>query len=112
MISHNHCQLNLQQSRSWSVADVCAPGHAVHRLAGTYELAEQAGIAAESRFEIWLEGPSSERPDTGRFFEDPTSATNAIKTKIRAFGPKGRKLSDFLNRLVVVCNQPSRQIID
>jgi hypothetical protein len=105
-------QLKTRDKGSWSVAKICAQGHAVNRLATSYLLAEAAGIASQSRFEVWLEGPPSEDRDTTLFFTDPSSATAATKTKIRAFGLTGGKLTDFLKRLSVHCHRPSRQTID
>ncbi|OJZ73047.1 hypothetical protein BRW65_14225 [Mycobacterium paraffinicum] len=105
-------QLKTRDKGSWSTAKICAKHHAVDRLATSYLAAEAAGIVHLSRFEVWLEGPPSEERETTAFFADPTSATAAIKRKIREFGLNGAKLSDFLERLSIHCHQPHRQTID
>ncbi|MCV7144646.1 dsDNA nuclease domain-containing protein [Mycobacterium riyadhense] len=105
-------QLKTRDRGSWSVAKICEKGHAVDRLAASYDLADAAGIVDRSRFEVWLEGPPSEAKETTDFFNDPTSATSITKKKIRDFGLKGVKLDDFLERLSVRCHQPARSCID
>jgi hypothetical protein len=105
-------QLKTRDKGSWSAAKVCESGHAIERLVASYNLAEEAGIAGLSQFEVWLEGPPSEQKSTTAFFADPTAATEAIKKKIREFGITGAKLTDFLKRLTIRCHQPARQSID
>ena len=105
-------QLKTRDKGSWSAAKICESGHAVERLVASYKLAELAGIASRSTFEVWLEGPPSEQKETSDFFADPASASEEIKKKIRAFGLTGAKLSDFLGRLSVHCHQPARQTVD
>ena len=100
-------QLKTRDKGSWSAAKVCEPGHAIERLVASYKLADDAGIVALSRFEVWLEGPPSEQKSTAAFFAYPTSASEEIKKKIRAFGLTGTKLTDFLKRLTVCCHQPA-----
>ena len=105
-------QLKTRDKGSWSVANICRPGHAIERLVASYKLADASDIAAFSSFEVWLEGPPSEKKETNDFFADPTSASEAIKKQIRAFGLTGAKLTDFLNRLSIHCHQPARQAVD
>jgi len=105
-------QLKTRDKGSWSAAKVCEPGHAIESLAASYILAEAAGIANLSTFEVWLEGPPSEQKTTTDFFADPTSASQDIKKKLRAFGLSDARLTDFLQRLSIHCHQPSRQAID
>jgi hypothetical protein len=105
-------QLKTRDKGSWSAPKICASQHAIHRLAQSYLLAEGAGIADLSRFEVWLEGPPSEDKETTKFFEDPTAATTATKAKIREFGLTTLKVGRFLERLSVHCHQPPRQAID
>jgi hypothetical protein len=105
-------QLKTRDKGSWSVTKICESGHAVERLVASYKLAELAGIASRSTFEVWLEGPPSEQKATSDFFADPASASEEIKKKIRAFGLTGAKLADFLGRLSVHCHQPARQTVD
>jgi len=105
-------QLKTRDRGSWSAAKICEPGHAVSALATSYLAAVNAGIVGSSQFEVWLEGPSSETADTVAFFTDPNKATEAIKKKIRAMGLKGNGLADFLSRLQVHCQQPSRETVD
>lgn len=105
-------QLKTRDKGSWSVAKICEPGHALDRLVASYLLADEAGIIGLSSFEVWLEGPPSEQRATTDFFRDPSSATDEIRRKIRAFGVTGAKLTDFLGRLSIHCHQPSRQTVD
>jgi hypothetical protein len=105
-------QLKTRDKGSWSAAKICEPGHAIERLVASYKLADEAGIAGVSRFEAWLEGPPSEQKATTEFFADPTCASAEIKTKIRAFGLRGAKLTDFLKRLAIHCHQPARPAVD
>lgn len=105
-------QLKTRDKGSWSTAKICESGHAIERLVASYKLADKAGIAGLSHFEAWLEGPPSEQNSTTAFFADPTSASEDVKTKIRAFGITGAKLTDFLGRLTICCHQPARQAID
>lgn len=105
-------QLKTRDKGSWSAAKICESGHAIERLVASYKLADEAGIAGVSRFEAWLEGPPSEQKATTEFFADPTRASAEIKTKIRAFGLRGAKLTDFLQRLAIHCHQPARPAVD
>jgi hypothetical protein len=105
-------QLKTRDKGSWSAAKICEGGHAIERLVASYKLADEAGIAVVSRFEVWLEGPPSEQKSTTDFFAEPTSAFEDIKKKIRAFGITGTKLADFLQRLTIRCHQPARQSVD
>lgn len=105
-------QLKTRDKGSWSAAKICEAGHAIERLVASYKLADEAGISSMSKFEVWLEGPPSEQKATSDFFADPTSASEEIKRKIRAFGLTGVKLTDFLNRLSIHCHQPARQAVD
>jgi len=105
-------QLKTRDKGSWSLAKVLESGHAIHRLAASYELARQAGIVELSKFEVWLEGPPSEQKATTDFFADPTCASAEIKKKIRAFGLSGSKITDFLRRLTIHCHLPARPSVD
>lgn len=105
-------QLKTRDKGSWSAAKICAKDHAINRLAQSYLLAESAGIAHVSRFEVWLEGPPAEDKETNAFFTDPTMAATATKRKIQAFGLSSAKVRRFLGSLSVRCNQPPRQAID
>lgn len=105
-------QLKTRDRGSWSVSTICEAGHAVNSLVKSYQAADAAGIVASSQFEIWLEGPSSDKPDTVKFFADPTTCPEKFKAKIRAMGLSGKKLADFLERLRIRCKQPSRESID
>ena len=105
-------QLKTRDKGSWSAAKICQSGHAVNALVKSYLAARTAGIHSVSRFEVWLEGPQSEERDTVIFFADPRRAPDGIKKKIREMGLKGSQLSDFLGRLVIRCQRPSRESID
>ncbi|MFJ4171489.1 dsDNA nuclease domain-containing protein [Paenarthrobacter sp. NPDC089714] len=105
-------QLKTRDRGSWTASRICKPGHAVNTLVKSYLAATAAGIVSISKFEVWLEGPQSEDADTVVFFGDPRKAPERIKQKIRAMGLAGAKLKDFLSRLEIRCQQPSRESVD
>ncbi|TWE13174.1 dsDNA nuclease domain-containing protein [Rudaeicoccus suwonensis] len=109
---YRFAQLKTRDKGSWSAARICESGHAIEKLVASYKLAEEAGILSQSRFEVWLEGPPSEQKATSDFFSNPSSASDDIKKKIRAFGLAGAKLTDFLQRLSIHCQQPARPTVD
>ena len=105
-------QLKTRDRGSWSAAKICGTGHAISKLVASYNTAKTAGLLDLSQFEVWLEGPPATDPKTKTFFADPTKAHADIKTKIRDMGLKGVALTDFLSRLRIHCQQPSRATID
>lgn len=105
-------QLKTRDRGSWGAMRICAKDHAISRLVLSYKAAKDAGLLELSQFEVWLEGPPAEDAKTKAFFADPTNAHADIKAKIRAMGLKGSALTDFLSRLRVRCQQPSRATID
>lgn len=105
-------QLKTRDKGSWTASRICQPGHAVNTLVHAYLAAQSAGLLAVSRFEVWLEGPQSEDRDTVTFFANPSKAPERIKQKIREMGLRGTGLTDFLGRLVIQPQQPSRESID
>lgn len=105
-------QLKTRDRGSWSAAKICAPGHAVSALVGSFKAAKAAALHEQSLFEVWLEGPPAEDPKTRVFFANPSEAHADIKSKIRAMGLRGGDLTNFLSRLRIRCHRPSRQFID
>lgn len=105
-------QLKTRDKGSWTAAKICADRHAISSLVASYLRAREAKILDISQFEVWLEGPQGDEKETTTFFADPTQASDKIKTKIRAMGLRGRALTDFLSRLRIHCQQPSRGSID
>lgn len=105
-------QLKTRDKGSWSAAKICSIGHAIASLVNAYKEADAAGIIGLSRFEVWLEGPPSEDKVTAEFFENPTSAGADLRKKMRDFGLDRKKVDDFLGRLSIHCQQPSRTSID
>ncbi|MFF1571405.1 dsDNA nuclease domain-containing protein [Leifsonia sp. NPDC058292] len=105
-------QLKTRDKGSWTAARICGEHHAISSLVKAYLSASEAEILEISQFEVWLEGPQGDEKETTTFFDDPTKASDKIKAKIRAMGLRGRKLTDFLSRLVIHCQQPSRASID
>lgn len=105
-------QLKTRDRGSWSVAKICAPGHAIAGLTKSFIEADAAGILDISQFEVWLEGPASEDRQTAAFFGDPASASASTRAKIRTFGLSQKQTESFLNRLAIHCQQPSRESID
>jgi hypothetical protein len=105
-------QLKTRDRGSWSAAKICGKDHAVSKLVASYQAAKAAGLLELSQFEVWLEGPPSADAPTSAFFANPAKADADIRKKIRAMGLKGAELTEFLSRLRIVCQQPSRQFID
>lgn len=105
-------QLKTRDRGSWSAAKICEPGHAVNSLVASYRAAEAAGLLDLSQFEVWLEGPPASDPKTKAFFARPADADAGIRGRIRDMGLRGAALANFLDRLKVICHQPSRQTID
>lgn len=105
-------QLKTRDRGSWSGKSVCDKGHGVDSLVRTYKAVRDIGLHEKSTFELWLEGPMSELKETVDFFANPASAPTAIRTKITALGLSKAHLNDFLGRLIVRVQQPSRPHID
>ncbi|MGK9459266.1 dsDNA nuclease domain-containing protein [Streptomyces sp. G6] len=105
-------QLKTRDRGSWSANSVCDKGHGIDSLVRTYKAAREISVHEKAAFELWLEGPMSDVKDTVTFFADPTSASAQIRKKIKTFGLPQDHLDDFLSRLMVRVQQPSRPHID
>jgi hypothetical protein len=105
-------QLKTRDKGSWSANAVCDKGHGVDSLARTYGAARKLQLHEHSTFELWLEGPMSDVKATVDFFRDPRTASTDIRRKIIQRGVPRAQLDDFLQRLIVRVQQPSRAHID
>ena len=84
----------------------------IKSLVRSYTECRRVGIHERATFELWLEGTAADAPETKDFVADPTTASALIKEKILAAGLARGCLPDFLKRLVVRDDQPSRAYID
>ncbi|WP_424885340.1 dsDNA nuclease domain-containing protein [Streptomyces sp. SAI-126] len=105
-------QLKTRDKGSWSANSVCDKGHGIDSLARTYTAARKLNLHTVSSFELWLEGPMSDMKVTVDFFQDPRTADNDIRKKIAQRGVSRTQVDDFLERLVIRVQQPSRSHID
>ncbi|WP_078850678.1 dsDNA nuclease domain-containing protein [Streptomyces sp. NRRL S-15] len=105
-------QLKTRDRGSWSANATCDKGHGIDSLIRAYKGARDVGVHENSAFELWLEGPMSDLKETVSFFENPTTAPSALRTKMVALGLPRNLLDDFLSRLIIHVKQPSRAHID
>lgn len=81
-------------------------------LVRSYKAARDAEIHEEATFELWLEGPISDARDTVSFVESPIAAKQLIREKIINLGLERSWVNDFLGRLAIFPDQPTRAHID
>lgn len=105
-------QLKTRDRGSWSAKSVCDKGHGVDSLVRTFKAVRETGLHERGLFELWLEGPMSELKETVDFFAKPATAPASIRTKIVNLGLAKTDLNYFLDRLIVLVQQPSRPHID
>jgi hypothetical protein len=103
-------QLKTRDRGSWSALNMC--DHGIEALVRSYAAARKAGLHERSVFELWLEGPISDAPDTISFSGNPATASPSVRAKIVKQGLNRAWLEDFLKRLVICADQPSRPHID
>lgn len=103
-------QLKTRDRGSWSAANMCDRG--IDALVRSYKAARAVDIHINSQFELWLEGPIADSQQTREFAILPANASGAIRSKIVALGLKRTWLDDFLDRLVINPDQPTRAHID
>lgn len=103
-------QLKTKDKGSWSATAMASRG--LDSLVRSYNSARQAGIHELATFELWLEGPISDDEDTTAFVENPRSAVRSVCDKLIGHGLKRNSLADFLARLAIFPDQPTRAHID
>jgi len=103
-------QLKTRDRGSWSVAAMCDRG--LDALVRSYIAARKARISEVCAFELWVEGAISENKDTVRFVKNPSSAGREVRSKLVASGLIRSWVDDFLQRLVIRPDQPTRAHID
>jgi hypothetical protein len=103
-------QLKTRDKGSWSVSDMCSSG--LDSLVRSFKALTAIGRADVATFELWLEGPMSDKPETVRFVQDPTTAPQSIRNKILAIGIDEVDLDRFLGGLRIIPNQPPRGHVD
>ncbi|WP_344127925.1 DUF4297 domain-containing protein [Luedemannella flava] len=103
-------QLKTRDRGSWSVAAMCARG--LDAVVRCYQAARKANLHEISAFELWVEGPIADKTDTVDFVKDPTSAAKDVRSKLVASGLTRSWADDFLRRLVIRPDQPTRPHVD
>src|ERR1039457_6759350 len=103
-------QLKTRDRGSWSALAMCDRG--IEALVRSYRAARAAGLHELATFELWLEGPISDPADTVAFAHSPAHASKTVQSKILGHGLERAWLVDFLERLVIRHDQPTRAHID
>jgi hypothetical protein len=103
-------QLKTRDRGSWSAYAMCNRG--IDALVRSYIAARKTGICEIAEFELWLEGPIADTEKTVTFCSRPSDADTSIRKKIVSLGIRGTWLDDFLQRLTIHPDQPSRAHID
>jgi Cap4 dsDNA endonuclease len=103
-------QLKTRDRGSWSALIMC--DHGIEALVRSYNSARTVGLHERAIFELWLEGPISDSPDTVNFTKNPSTATPNVRAKIVKQGLRRAWLDDFLQRLRICPNQSPRAQID
>lgn len=89
---------------------MCSSG--LDSLVRSYNGMRDSGLQTHATFELWLEGPIADAKDTVAFVSNPRSASTAVKTRLVALGLKRAHTEDFLSRLSIQPDQPTRAHID
>ncbi len=105
-------QVKTRDRGSWSASKVLQDGGGIDALIRSYGLAQDGGLTTPVHLELVLEGPEATSADTRAFFNDPTSASDATRTKLAALGLDPTMTDDFLERLSIVPQYHARQSID
>jgi hypothetical protein len=103
-------QLKTRDRGSWSTSSMCSSG--LDSLVRSYNSLQASQLHENASFELWLEGPIADAKETVAFVEDPNNASNAVKTKLVALGLARPHINDFLSRLAIQPDQPTRAHID
>jgi hypothetical protein len=103
-------QLKTRDRGSWSALAMCDRG--IDALVRSYRAARGVGLHELATFELWLEGPISDAADTVAFADGPAAAGKTVRSKIIGHGLELPWLGDFLERLVIRPDQPTRAHID
>ena len=103
-------QLKTRDRGSWSANSMCDRG--IDALVRSCVAARNAGIHTVATFELWLEGPISDAETTVMFSAKPADASVTIRNKIIRLGMKRAWIDDFLERLMIYPDQPTRAHID
>lgn len=103
-------QMKTRDRGSWSALAMSDRG--LDALVRSYAAARDAGIHELATFELWLEGPISDAADTGAFVDNPATASKTVRDKLVGHGLNPGWLDDFLSRLVIHPDQPTRAHID
>lgn len=103
-------QLKTRDRGSWSALLMC--DHGIEALVRSYNSARRVGLHEKAIFELWLEGPISDSPDTVNFTNNPSAANPGVRAKIVKQGLRRAWIDDFLQRLLIFPNQSPRAHID
>ncbi|MGI5214943.1 dsDNA nuclease domain-containing protein [Plantactinospora sp. CA-290183] len=103
-------QVKTRDRGSWSVAAMCDRG--LDALVRSYTAARKARIHEICAFELWVEGAIADKEETVDFVKDPRSAEKGVRSKLIASGLIRSWVDDFLQRLVIRPDQPTRAHVD
>ena len=82
----------------------------IDALVPSYLAARNVGIHTLTTFELWLEGPISGADTTIIFSAKPVDASASIRNKIIRLGMARAWIDDFLERLIIYPDQPTRAV--
>lgn len=105
-------QVKTRDRGAWSAAKVLAKGGGIDALVRSHNLAKAAGVDNRVTLELILEGPEGTTPDTRRFFDDPTAASEEQRASLVELGLAESDVDGFLARLTIVPQYHARQSID
>jgi G:T/U-mismatch repair DNA glycosylase len=105
-------QLKTRDRGSWSATKVCNKKGGLDALIRSYNATRSEGLHVLSTFELWLEGPMSEVRATVAFFSIPSTASKELRIMLVARGLPRKDVEDFLSRLSIKADAPSRGTID
>jgi hypothetical protein len=105
-------QLKTRDRGSWSATKVCSKKGGLDALIRSYNATQSEGLHVLSTFELWLEGPMSEVRATVAFFGTPSTASKELRIMLVARGLPRKNVDDFLFRLSIKADAPSRGTID
>lgn len=103
-------QLKTKNRGSWSDISVCGSGGGLDSLTRSYK--EMVLTSTAFDLELWLEGPAGLTKNTDTFFRKPSSASSAVRSKLKRFSLTPRQQSDFLGRLSIRTDRPPRAHVD
>ncbi len=105
-------QVKTRDKGVWTPGKVCEDGGGLDSLVRSYNMAQAAGQLGIAKFELLLEGPSTDSPSGVAFFADASTASAKVRTRLGDHGLPVEQMDDFLSRLRLYPNSPSRDTVD